>query len=100
MFFGCSHNDFFICLCQHTGLDHHKIHLSNGAPTIESHVLHIPGYVGDVNLESVGESYQRDKSLSFSNSVFNQTNSSDYFSVFLTYIDEGCDFTNVYIGVE
>lgn len=75
--------------------------ISAGKLIRNSHVLHIPdGYVRDVDLESFGESYQSDKSTSFSKDVFNLTNSSDYFSVFLTYMNDGCDLEYYYPRVE
>ena len=80
---------------------YHKIQVSNGTLTIDNNVLKIPeGYVEDMDFEKTDEPYQNGEDWSFSGVLFNRTNSSDYFTVFVTYTNDGKDFSYYYPQVE
>lgn len=79
------------------GFNYHKIQVSNGTLLMDEHALHIPdGYEVDMDSEVVDVPYQSDENLHFSGAVFNKTDSSDYFSVYVTYRNDGKVFDYYY----
>lgn len=82
------------------GFSHHEIRATNGTISFDDHKFNIPeGYVEDMKLEQVDVAYASNKDLSYSQAVFNQTNSSNYFTIFVTYANNGSQLTNLNPGV-
>lgn len=81
------------------GLSYHKIQVSNGVLSMDEFDFHVPdGYIEDMGLEVIDVPYQSDGNLHFSGVVFNKTESSDYFRVFVTYRSDGGQFNYYYPG--
>ena len=79
------------------GFSYHKIQVSNGTLAIDDNVLRIPdGYVEDPNYEVTNQPYENGEDWSFTGVLFNKTNSSDYYSVYVTYTDDGRAFSYYY----
>ena len=71
------------------GFNYHEIKASNGTINLDDHTLKVPeGYVQDMDFEKVNQPYGSDD-LYWSGVRFNQTGSSNYFSIFVTYSNDG-----------
>lgn len=78
------------------GFNYHEIRVTNGTVSMEGNTFNIPeGYVLDNNLELINEQYESTKDVSFSQAVFNETNSSNYFRIFVSYVTNGGELTQV-----
>ena len=71
----------------------HEIKTHDGKITLDGNSFNIlDGYVQDMDLQMIDEEFDPQNNIRYSQAVFNQTNSSNYYSIVLIYSD-GADLS-------